>query len=219
MESVIKFLAELKANNNKEWFDDNRTRYQESKQKVLFTTELFTNEIRKFDADIPPMDPKDCLFRIFRDVRFSKNKTPYKINMGSFIAKGGRKSIWPGYYFHLEPGASFVGGGLYMPAADVLKAVRIEIGDNGDELLEILNSNSFKQFYPELYNDKLKTAPKGYPADHKFISLLRYKSFATGAALDDKLVVGPNFIAHAVDAFREMYLVNRYLTEAIHNWM
>lgn len=219
MENIIRFLAELKANNNKEWFDKNRDRYQESRQKMLFMTELFNTEIRKFDPDIPLIDPKDCLFRIFRDVRFSNDKTPYKVNMGSFIAKGGRKSIWPGYYFHIEPGASFVGGGLYMPEANILKAVRTEINDNGDELNELLNRPSFKKFFPGLYNDQLKTAPKAYPPDHKYIHLLKYKSYAVGSVLDDKLVTGPDFIPYTIEAFREMQLVNSFLTEAMHKWM
>ncbi len=219
MKTILEFLAGLKENNNKEWFDKNRDRYQECRQKMLFITEFFNAEVRRFDPDLPIIDPKECLFRIFRDVRFSNDKTPYKTNMGSFIAPGGRKSIWPGYYFHLEPGASFVGGGLYMPAADVLKAVRMEISENGDEFYELLNRPGFKKYFPTLYDDQLKTAPKGYPADHKYIGLLKYKSFAVGANLDDQLVSGDDFIPHTIDAFRELQLVNSYLSDAIHKWM
>ncbi len=219
MKAVIEFLAELKENNNKEWFDKNRDRYHQCRQKMLFLTEFFNAEIRKFDPDISIVDPKECLFRIFRDVRFSNDKTPYKINMGSFIANGGRKSIWPGYYFHLEPGASFIGGGLYMPAADVLKAVRIEIGDNGDEFRELLARPNFKKFFPELYNDQLKSAPKGFPADHKYIDLLKYKSFSVGSNLSDQLVLGPDFIPYTIEAFGELHMVTSYLAEAIHKWM
>ena len=219
MKTILEFLASLKENNNKEWFDKNRDRYQECRQKMLFITELFNAEVRRFDPDLPIIDPKECLFRIFRDVRFSNDKTPYKTNMGSFIAPGGRKSIWPGYYFHLEPGASFIGGGLYMPAADVLKAVRMEISENGDEFYELLNRPGFKKYFPTLYDDHLKTAPKGYPADHKYIGLLKYKSFAVGANLDDQLVSGDDFIPYTIDAFRELQLVNSYLSDAIHKWM
>ena len=93
MQEVLNFLSELKVNNNKEWFDQNRKRYEESRKKVLFLTELIIHEINKFDPEIGNQNPKDCVFRIFRDVRFSPDKTPYKINMGSFIAKGGRKSV------------------------------------------------------------------------------------------------------------------------------
>jgi len=219
MQTVLDFLAELKENNNKEWFDKNRDRYQASRDKMLFMTELFNTEIRKFDPDIPLSDPKECLFRIFRDVRFSNDKTPYKINMGSFIARGGRKSIWPGYYFHIQPGESFIGGGVYMPDTDVLKAIRIEISDTGDQLKKILNRKNFKKFFPEMYDDKLKSAPKGYPADHKYIDLLKYKSYSFGSAIGDKLVSGPDFIPYTLNAFRELHLFNSYLSDAIHKWM
>ncbi|MDX9881516.1 MAG: DUF2461 domain-containing protein [Prolixibacteraceae bacterium] len=219
MKTILKFLTELKENNHKEWFDKNRDRYQECRQKMLFMTELFNAEIHKFDPSIPLNDPKECLFRIFRDVRFSNDKTPYKTNMGSFIANGGRKSTWSGYYFHIEPGASFVGGGLYMPSADILKAVRTEIGDNGDELFELLNRKSFRKFFPELYDDQLKSAPKGYPADHKHIGLLKYKSFAVGSNLSDQFITSPDFVPHTIEAFKELSLINNYLNEAIHKWM
>src|SRR6056297_2224221 len=103
MEQVLQFLQELSDNNNRAWFNENRKRYEESREKILFLTDIFINEIRKFDPGIPPISPKDCMFRIFRDVRFSKDKRPYKTNFGSFIAKGGRKSENAGYYFHIEP--------------------------------------------------------------------------------------------------------------------
>ena len=124
MLKVIQFLNELSENNNREWFQKNKKWYDESREKVLFLTEVVINEIRKFDPDVPLLEPKDCLFRIFRDVRFSHDKSPYKTNFGSFIAKGGRKSSYAGYYFHIEPSGSFVGGGIYMPAAEPLKAIR-----------------------------------------------------------------------------------------------
>ena len=124
MQQVFQFLQDLSENNNREWFHNNKKRYDESREKVLFITEVLINEIRKFDSEIPLLEPKDCLFRIFRDVRFSNDKRPYKTNFGSFIAKGGRKSMYAGYYFHIEPDTSFVGGGIYMPDAEHLKAIR-----------------------------------------------------------------------------------------------
>lgn len=124
MKNVIEFLSGLKANNNREWFQANKNQYEESREKILFITELLINEIRKFDKDIPAMDPKDCLFRIYRDVRFSHDKQPYKTHFGSYIARGGRKSTRAGYYFHIDPDASFLGGGIYMPESNVIKALR-----------------------------------------------------------------------------------------------
>ena len=177
MISVLKFLEELSRNNNREWFQSNKKWYEESRNKFLFLTEVIINEIRKFDPEVPALLPKDCMFRIYRDVRFSNDKRPYKTNFGSFIAKGGRKSIYAGYYFHIEPNESFLAGGIYMPPKESLKAVRNYIAEHGEEFIEIMNESNFKKTLSEMYDDRLKTAPKGYPADHKYIHLLRYKSF------------------------------------------
>lgn len=219
MQEVLNFLSELRVNNNKEWFDANRDRYEQSRKKVLFLTELVIHEINSFDNEIGNLNPKDCVFRIFRDVRFSNDKTPYKINMGSFIAKGGRKSIGAGYYFHIEPGGSFVGGGSYCPPADALKALRTEIFDHPEEFKQLIYSDSFQKMYPEMYDDKLKTAPKGFPGDFPEINLLKYKSFAFTSRIPDLVVAGGDFAGKIVDAFKELAPVNRFLNTAIEKWL
>ena len=219
MQEVLNFLSELKENNNKEWFDQNRDRYQECRKKVLFLTELVIHEVGKFDAEIGNLEAKDCIFRIFRDVRFSNDKTPYKTNMGSFIAKGGRKSFSAGYYVHIEPGASFVGGGSYCPPADALKAMRTEIFDHPEEFKQLVRSESFRKIYPDFYDDKLKTAPKGFPKDFTDIDLLKYKSFAFGSTIDDSVVAGDAYLTKIVGSLKELHPVNRFLNEAIEKWM
>lgn len=219
METVLNFLTELRKNNNKEWFDENRDWYQESRKKVLFLTELINQEIARFDPEIGIQEPKNCVFRIFRDVRFSNDKTPYKTNMGTFIAPGGRKSISSGYYLHLEPGGSFVGGGSYCPPADALKAIRTEIFDHPEEFKRLITSSSFKKTYPDMYDDKLKTAPKGFPKDFPEIDLLKYKSFAFTSRLDDKDIISGDFVAKVVGAFKELYPVNRFMNQALEKWM
>lgn len=219
MQEVLNFLSELKENNNKEWFDQNRDRYQECRKKVLFLTELVIHEVGKFDAEIGNLEAKDCVFRIFRDVRFSNDKTPYKTNMGSFIAKGGRKSFSAGYYVHIEPGASFVGGGSYCPPADALKAMRTEIFDHPEEFKQLVHSESFRKVYPELYDDKLKTAPKGFPKDFPDIDLLKYKSFAFGSTIDDSIVASDAYLTKIVGSLKELHPVNRFLNDAIEKWM
>ena len=219
MQEVMNFLSELKVNNNKEWFDQNRKRYEESRKKVLFLTELIIHEINSFDPEIGNQNPKDCVFRIFRDVRFSNDKTPYKINMGSFIAKGGRKSVGAGYYLHVEPGGSFVGGGAYCPPADSLKALRTEIFDHPEEFKQLIHSNSFRTTYPEMYEDKLKTAPKGFPKDFMDIDLLKYKSYAFTSRISDSDVTGEAFVGKIVAAFKELSPVNRFLNTAIEKWL
>lgn len=219
MQDVLNFLSELKENNHKEWFDLNRERYQECRQKVIFLTELLIHEVGKFDDEIGVQDPKSCIFRIFRDVRFSNNKTPYKTNMGSYIAKGGKKSINAGYYLHIEPGASFVGGGSWSPPADALKAIRTEIFDHPEEFKQLISSESFRKVYPEMYDDKLKTGPKGFPKDFPEIELLKYKSFAFGSPIDDSVVKSDAFVTKLVGSMKELYPVNRFLNSALDKWL
>lgn len=215
MKKVIQFLEDLARNNNREWFQDNKQRYDESREKVLFLTEVLINEIAKFDKDIGSPDPKDCVFRIFRDIRFSNDKRPYKTNFGSFISKGGRKSSGAGYYFHIEPEQSFIGGGLYMPAAGQLKTIRNYLSEHGDEFMDIIQKKEFKVFFPDMYDHQVKTAPKGFSADHKFIQLLRYKSFAFTTTLKNEVVTGKDLINYTVKAFRELYQANHFLNQVL----
>jgi uncharacterized protein (TIGR02453 family) len=215
MNKVMEFLEELASNNNREWFQKNKKWYEESRDKFLFLTDVMINEIRKFDPEMPALAPKDCMFRIFRDVRFSTDKSPYKTNFGSFISKGGRKGIFSGYYFHISPDENFVGGGIYMPPAEPLKAVRDYIAENADEFLEIVNQPEFKIIYPTMFDDKLKTAPKGFPKDHEHIELLKYKSYIFSHSLSRKDITEEKYIEKMVTAFRLLQPFNRFLNEAI----
>ena len=219
MQEVLNFLSELKENNNKVWFDQNRDRYQECRKKVFLLTELIIHEVGKFDPEIGTQDPKDCVFRIFRDVRFSNDKTPYKTNMGSFIAKGGRKSVSAGYYIHIEPGNSFVGGGSYCPPADALKAFRTEIFDHPIEFKKLIFNEPFSKIYPELYEDKLKNAPKDFPKDFSDIDLLKYKSFAFTSKIDDSVVASDAYMEKILGSMKELYPVNRFLNTALDKWL
>lgn len=215
MDKVLQFLKELAENNNREWFHENKKRYEESRDKVLFLTDVLINEIGEFDSAVKGLNPKDCVFRIFRDVRFSKDKRPYKTNFGSFICKGGRKSMNPGYYFHIEPGRCFVGGGIYMPPAEPLKAIRNYMAEHAEAYLDIIGESNFKKNFPDMYADKLKTAPKGFPKDHEYIELLRYKSFIFSKEINDSLVSGDKYIQTMVEAFEQLKPVNAFLYEAL----
>lgn len=215
MEKVLEFLTDLSKNNNREWYHANKNRYNESREKVLFLTDVLINEIRKFDRDIPALSPNDCVFRIFRDVRFSKDKRPYKTNFGAFISKGGRKSMHAGYYFHIDPEGSFCGGGIYMPPAEPLKMVRNYIAENGSEFQEMINDDDFKKTYPKLYEDRLKTAPKGFPKDHQFIELLRYKTFVFSNNLNNSELLENDFIDNIVYSFKILHPINSFLNEAL----
>jgi uncharacterized protein (TIGR02453 family) len=215
MEKVLEFLTDLSKNNNREWYHANKDRYNESREKILFLTDILINEIRKFDSEVPALDPKDCVFRIFRDVRFSNDKRPYKTNFGAFISKGGRKSMHAGYYFHVDPEGSFCGGGIYMPPAEPLKLLRNYIAENGSEYLEIIGDKDFTKIYPAMLDDKLKTAPKGFPKDHQYIDLLRYKSFVFSNQLKNSDLLGKDFLDKIVYSFRLLHPVNAFLNEAL----
>lgn len=215
MEKVLQFLSELAVNNNRVWFDMNKQWYLECREKVLFTTDVLVNEISKFDRTIPVMDAKDCLFRIYRDVRFSEDKRPYKTHFGSFISNGGRKSEGPGYYIHIEPNGSFVGGGIYRPSAPLLKAIREYVSVNGHEFEEIIKDKSFNSALPEIFDDRLKTAPKGYSVDHPYIHLLRYKSFAFSAHIPDASLKDGTFINDTLMKYKYLHKINLLLYDAL----
>ena len=139
LEKSLAFLTVLKENNYKEWFHENKPLYEEAKKEFEPFVNILIQEIRSIDKEVGHLEPKDCIFRVFRDIRFSKDKTPYKTNFGAFVAKGGgRKSEFGGYYFHLEPDNCLLAGGIWMPQPDILKAMRQEIYHNIDEFLEIL---------------------------------------------------------------------------------
>jgi uncharacterized protein (TIGR02453 family) len=213
--TVLSFLKDLKKNNNREWFDENRERYQEAKQAFeLYVLEVM-GEIQKFDREAVNTAPKDCIFRIFRDIRFSKDKTPYKSNFGAYIAKGGRKSTLAGYYLHIEPGASMLAGGIYMPQPDVLKAIRTEIFHNIDEFKSILINPKFRRHFTSIEAPRLSRPPKGFPADFPDVSLLQYQYYSVGKGESDSAVVKPDYINEIREVFRAMVPFNRFLNEAI----
>ena len=176
--SVMSFLKDLKKNNNREWFDENRERYKEAKEAFEVYVSVVMGEIQKFDKEAVNAAPKDCIFRIFRDIRFAKDKTPYKTNFGAYIARGGRKSPLAGYYIHFEPGSSMLAGGIYMPQPDVLKAIRTEIYHNIDEFREIIDHPSFVKHFGGIEGPRISTAPKGFPTDFKDIGLLQFKYYS-----------------------------------------
>ncbi|MDP4184466.1 MAG: DUF2461 domain-containing protein [Bacteroidota bacterium] len=219
MKEVLDFLSDLRENNHSVWFQENKERYQGAREKFLMLTRGLIEGVHQFDGSIPLMEPKDCMFRIFRDVRFSKDKTPYKVNFGSFICNGGRNSCRSGYYIHFEPGASFIGGGIYMPPVNVLKAIRQEIYDNPEEFLSIIQDENFKKIYPDLYSeDKLKMAPKGFPKEFEHIDLLKYKSYTCMTPLDERIINSPDLIDHVLESFRIMMPFNAFLNRGIDYW-
>ena len=217
METTLHFLKKLKINNNREWFDSNKTEYLASKEIFEeFVSELIKG-INKFDKKVSlDLKPKDCTFRIYKDVRFSKDKTPYKNNMSASINPGGKKSNIPGYYFHLEPEACFLAGGVYMPMPDDLKAIRQEIDYNPLPLINILKSASFKKQFNGLdEEDKLKNPPKGFNKDHAHSEILKNKHFIVSKKFENKVILKKEGLSKTLDSFKAMYPFLDYLRKAI----
>jgi len=213
--STYEFLLNLKQNNNREWFQSNNSWYNEARLDFeQFVSELIA-EISKFDPQIGIVKPKDCIFRIFRDVRFSKDKSPYKTNFGAYIVPGGKKSGLAGYYFHISPEECFVAGGIWHPDTESLKILRKEIYDNIDEFLSILNEKEFSKQFDQIYGDKLVNPPAGYPADFPHIDILKYKDYNVYKEFPYQELFSKNIVEYSARMYRLMYPFNRFINYAL----
>ena len=216
--STLDFLTKLKKNNNKDWFDKNKEKYLVVKQNIEeFTDELIAS-VSKFDKSIAGLTHKDCVFRIYRDVRFSKNKTPYKTNMGASINAGGKKGMTGGYYIHIDPSGSFLAGGLWMPPSEQLKKIRQEIDYNGNQLHKILANKDFKKHFGTFDDSeeyKLARPPKGYDKDHPDIELLKFNSYVVLHEYNNKVVLSKNFVNEISTGAKIMKPLLDFLNEAI----
>lgn len=211
----LDFLAALSENNNKEWFDENRKTYENCRKDFLSLVQTLINGIATFDEELFGVDPKKCVFRINRDIRFSNDKSPYKTNFGALMGAMGSKTEGTGYYIHVAPGRVFAGGGIYRPQPEMLAKIRQEIDYNSDALVKVIEDKDFKATFGEIQGEQLKTAPKGYPKDHPFIHLLRYKSFYVLQEFSDKEAGAEGFAKKALEAYQKAFSFNRFLKEAI----
>lgn len=204
MENILRFLAELKQNNNREWFQANKDWYLEVKREHEELVSNIIAGLSAFESDMQLLTPPECVFRIYRDVRFSKNKDPYKTAMGAVFSKGGRKSKYASYYLHLEPGNSFAGGGKWRPDGNALKNIRYEIYNYPDEFLKIINNKKFKETFGGLSGEKLKRPPKDFPSDFEHIELLKYKSLIVGKPFSDDELLQEHFLLKLLDHFKTL---------------
>ena len=216
--ATLKFLAELKKNNHKPWFDANRTAYDEAKKDFAAFIQAVLDGLSKTDPSIAHLAAKDCMFRINRDVRFSKDKSPYKTNMGAFMNKGGKKAMTAGYYFHMEPGGSFAGGGLYMPMPEQLKKVRQELDYNFSDFKKIVLSKKFESVYGSLDRDSeylLSRVPKGYEPDNPAADYLKLKSFVATYQLTDAQLTSPTLVKETIAGFKALQPLLEFLNTAL----
>lgn len=217
VDNILRFLKGLARNNDREWFEKNKETYLQLKEAFeIFVGDVLT-EMIAFDPSLAGLDPKRLTYRIYRDVRFSKDKTPYKTNMSAAISSGGKTMGTPGYYFQLEPGGkSFVAAGLYMPQAETLSKIRQEIDYNGERLQKILKEPKFRKLYAGLWTgDALKSVPKGYAKDHPQIELLKLKSFLVEHAFTDEDVRAKTFRKKLIDSMRTAQPLIEFLKEGL----
>lgn len=193
---------------NKKWYTDTRAR-------LLEDVEILLKEMTEIEPELSAFKPKDCVFRQNRDIRFSANKDPYKTNFGVYFSPGGKKSPGPGYYLQIQPGNSFLAGGIWMPEADTLKKIRKEIDYSGAELERIENDPEFKKLFKSIEGEKLKTSPRDYEADHPYIEYLKLKSFTVSHPISDKAIDSGAFLTFALDGFRRMKPFINFLSQAI----
>ena len=217
LDFILKFLADLAKHNDRDWFEKNKSRYLEAKEEFEEVVAAVLKGLVKFDNGLAGLNPKKLPFRIYRDVRFSKDKRPYKTNMGAGFSPNGKLIQEPGYYLHIQPGnKSFIAGGMYMPDAGNLAKIRQEIDYNPDALRKVLNAKKFRTLFKDFDEfDKLKTAPKGYPKDHPQIEWLKLKSFIVEMSLTDKQVRDKKFVSIVVSGCQAIKPLNDYLREAI----
>lgn len=222
MKRVYDFLTTLANNNNREWFNAHKDEYLQAQEIFNGFVEKLISAIGSWDEQIlrSSLQVKDCTYRIYRDTRFSKNKEPYKTHMGAYICRGGKKSPYAGYYFHIEPGSAdgFLGGsllaaGLYCPDNAVIQSLRDEISVNGDSFLNAIAEAD--GFALEDYN-KLKRVPRGFEdVDERWKELLKYKDFTIGEPLPADILASPSLLDYVCNRFRKCSHFNNILNLAV----
>ena len=222
MKEVLDFLKELAANNNREWFAEHKEWYQQCYAKFVDFSEQYICRLSQIDPTLKGLQPKDCIWRIYRDVRFSKNNNPYKEWFGVFPATGipgqprtwGKHSMRGGYYVHIQPGQCMFAGGIWDPGKELLDALRKEIEANYEEVEAIMAAPSWKRYFTDDFDPywgMLKKAPAGFDPDFKHIEWLKHKTFTFSTPLTDEQISSPDFIEQIIDIAAAAKPMNDFL--------
>ena len=214
----LTFLQNIKKNNNREWFHDHKTEYDKYKQNYAEVTFEFLEAMIPLDSSLKHLEIKDCQFRVNRDIRFTKDKSPYKTNMAIWMSSGQKNTNLAGYYIHIEPGASFLSGGVWWPDATDLKKIRKEIAFFHDDLEKIVSNKKFKSVFEDLNREdavSLKNAPKGYEKDDPAIEFLKLKCFTATHKIDDKMLLDKDFITKSAEKLVALKPLNEFLNRAL----
>lgn len=204
VQQILDFLKELSSNNNREWFQANRATYQAVQQNFEELLTAVIARIATFDPDVTHLQPSDCTYRIYRDVRFSSDKSPYKNHIGGYINAKGKKSMHCGYYIHLEPGNCMLAGGSWCMPKDMLKAVRQSVVDNLDEFRAIVEDTAFTAYFKQIGEEHLKTVPKGFPKDFAYPQYINCKDYTVCYKIADSFFADPYFLDEVERVFRQL---------------
>lgn len=216
MKQVFSFLSDLERNNNREWFTENKGRYQEALEIFRELASSLIAGITVFDPTLDGLDAKKSVFRIYKDVRFSKDKLPYKTHFGCWMTKGGRKSTDAGYYFHLEPGKSFAAAGVWMPPSEQLKLIREDILNSPSEYLDIIQKLGSQEKYERGgTEDMLKKGPVGFPKDFAHMEELKYKHHIFSRNYKDSELLAKNTASLLTEDYHGLYPLVSYLNHAM----
>lgn len=195
MKSVYDFLSLLRDNNCREWFADHKEQYRSVQATHHAFAQRLLDLIATFDSEVSHLSVKDCTYRIYRDIRFSADKRPFKTHMGIFINPPyGKRINTGGYYIHIEPGHSMICAGTIGLEPKIIKAVRQAIFDNIDEYRDIVESAEFRKCFDHLGDNFLKTTPKGFPKDWPHIDYIRPRDFIAMRRIDDRFLCDDNAI-------------------------
>ncbi|MFN3950807.1 MAG: DUF2461 domain-containing protein [Thermaurantimonas sp.] len=217
-ENSLDFLAQLRDNNHKEWFAQNRDSYEKYRSELLTAAEKILQAIKRHDPHLANTKPSQCLFRINRDIRFSPDKRPYKTHISLGFAPDGRKGDLAGYYIHFDQEESFVGGGMYMPPAPMLKKIRKDIDLCWDEFTEILHETQFVKYYGDLDMEEsmmLTRPPKGYEENNPAIKYLKLKSFTATSPLEYNQLKDPHTVSMLIDRLLPLRDFLHFLNRAV----
>ena len=209
--STLQFLNTLSRNNNRDWFNDNKQLYVLAKEEILIMVEKLIEEVAQFDEDILKIDPKKALFRIYRDTRFSKDKTPYKTHFGIGLGMSKIKKI-SGYYLHIEPGKSFLAGGVFQPEPSILKEIRHEISTQSEDFTRIIDDENFRNNFRGLSTEsKLKRIPSGFDKEDPMGEYLKLKNFIVTHPISDEQVLAKNAVQYMSEIFRTIKPLNDFI--------
>lgn len=214
----LQFLDDLKANNNRDWFLDNKKRYELFKKDYHQLVADFLDRMKPLDSSLEMLEVKNCTFRINRDIRFSKDKSPYKDHLGVWLSSGSKGNNRAGYYVHIAREGSFVAGGFYCPEPEDLKKIRKEIAYFYEDLDEILANKNFKKVFNDFDRNEtnvLKNPPRGYEKEHPAIEYLKLKSFETSQKFDIKEILEPDFVARMCQKLILLKPLNDFMNRAL----